>query len=358
MEESGANALLSAGSATPHRVPYRRYFWLLASAWTLVACGSLSWNIAQHRKEVLGLAAQTASALLEKDLLYREWSILHGGVYVPLSAEEQADPTMDHQHDVVTASGLKLTYLNPAVVSRQIFERQRKEMDIWGHLTSLDPIRPANRADPWEQTALRSFVNGAREFSGIETREDKLYFRMMRPLYLVPACMQCHEEQGRTPGALRGGLSVTAALERFATPGENTRLALAHGGLWLVGLLGLTAGARSVRRHDEARERSEMERERLIVELQKSLANVKTLTGLIPICASCKKIRDDKGYWTRLEEYLQTHSQAEFSHSLCVDCLRKLYPDISGEIEARLAKEQLARSGETGSTAEPHSHSL
>ena len=63
-------------------------------------------------------------------------------------------------------------------------------------------------------------------------------------------------------------------------------------------------------------------------ELQDALAKVKTLSGFLPICVNCKKIRDDKGYWTQVEEYLHTHSEVEFSHGLCPDCLKKLYPQM------------------------------
>jgi PAS domain S-box-containing protein len=73
------------------------------------------------------------------------------------------------------------------------------------------------------------------------------------------------------------------------------------------------------------RRRSAAEREQMIEELQASLANVKTLRGLIPICASCKKIRDDKGYWSQVEVYVRDHSEAEFSHGICPDCMKKLY---------------------------------
>ncbi|NCA83393.1 MAG: hypothetical protein EOM72_11730 [Opitutae bacterium] len=62
--------------------------------------------------------------------------------------------------------------------------------------------------------------------------------------------------------------------------------------------------------------------------LQEALANVKVLRGLLPICASCKKIRDDKGYWNQLEGYIQENSDAEFSHGLCPDCVQTLYPDL------------------------------
>ena len=70
---------------------------------------------------------------------------------------------------------------------------------------------------------------------------------------------------------------------------------------------------------------AEQERERLIIELQEALAKVKTLSGMLPICASCKKIRDDKGYWQQIEAYISDHSEAEFSHGICPDCAEKIY---------------------------------
>ncbi|MEN6319297.1 MAG: hypothetical protein ABFD82_11150 [Syntrophaceae bacterium] len=69
------------------------------------------------------------------------------------------------------------------------------------------------------------------------------------------------------------------------------------------------------------------ERKKLIMELQDSIAAIKTLRGLLPICASCKKVRDDKGYWSQIESYITEHSEAEFSHGLCPDCMEKLYPE-------------------------------
>ncbi len=69
------------------------------------------------------------------------------------------------------------------------------------------------------------------------------------------------------------------------------------------------------------------ERKKLIIEIQDSIATVKILRGLLPICCSCKKVRDDKGYWSQIENYITEHSEAEFSHGLCPDCLEKLYPE-------------------------------
>ena len=70
------------------------------------------------------------------------------------------------------------------------------------------------------------------------------------------------------------------------------------------------------------------EKEAIIAELKEAVDRVHTLSGLLPICSSCKNIRDDKGYWNQIEAYIQAHSKAEFTHSICPDCAKKLYPGI------------------------------
>ena len=76
------------------------------------------------------------------------------------------------------------------------------------------------------------------------------------------------------------------------------------------------------------KKQADQEREALIDELKDALDNIKTLKGLLPICANCKKIRDDKGYWNQIESYIQAHSIDEFSHGICPDCKKELYPDF------------------------------
>ncbi len=83
------------------------------------------------------------------------------------------------------------------------------------------------------------------------------------------------------------------------------------------------------------RRRTEHEKERLLVDLQAALANVKRLQGLLPICASCKKIRDDRGYWHQVEQYVQDHAEVEFSHDICPECMARLYPDLAQKDEPR-----------------------
>jgi hypothetical protein len=98
-------------------------------------------------------------------------------------------------------------------------------------------------------------------------------------------------------------------------------------GLWYLNRE-VAKKTRSLREEIKDHKKAEKEKEKLIVELRKAVYEVKTLGGLLPICASCKRIRDDKGYWNQLESYIRQHSNAEFSHSVCPDCAKELYPEL------------------------------
>lgn len=92
-----------------------------------------------------------------------------------------------------------------------------------------------------------------------------------------------------------------------------------------VELLARVTSALNLKREMDARKSRERE-------LEQALSEVKVLRGFIPICASCKKIRDDKGYWQQIETYIQERSEALFSHGICKDCMKKLYPDLPDEM--------------------------
>ena len=90
----------------------------------------------------------------------------------------------------------------------------------------------------------------------------------------------------------------------------------------------LIAANRELQMEISERKKIETEREKLISDLKGALHEVKKLSGMLPICANCKKIRDDRGYWNQIEAYISTHSEAEFSHGICPECAKKLYPDL------------------------------
>lgn len=88
--------------------------------------------------------------------------------------------------------------------------------------------------------------------------------------------------------------------------------------VWITAILGVQ------------RNKAEHQRNMVLLEREKALQEVRILRGFLPICASCKKIRDDTGYWTQIEGYIKDHSEAEFTHSICPDCAKRLYPDFYG----------------------------
>jgi PAS domain S-box-containing protein len=93
----------------------------------------------------------------------------------------------------------------------------------------------------------------------------------------------------------------------------------------IIGILGINKDITGIKLLQE-------EREKLIKDLQNALGRIKLVSGLLPICTSCKKIRDDKGYWNKLESYMERHSSVEFSHSVCPECLKKAHPSIYDKI--------------------------
>ncbi len=94
-----------------------------------------------------------------------------------------------------------------------------------------------------------------------------------------------------------------------------------------IRMLGAHTDLTSQKNAEAALEKKSAELEKANKKLQKALKEVKKLSGLLPICASCKKIRDDKGYWNQIESYIHKHSEAEFSHGICPECMDKMYGD-------------------------------
>ena len=119
----------------------------------------------------------------------------------------------------------------------------------------------------------------------------------------------------------------------LSTP-NSPDVALEVSGTRLTNRAGLQTGRILLVRDVTERRRAEKEREKLIADLQDAVASIRSLSGLLPICASCKKIRDDKGYWHQVEKYMQDHAEVEFSHGLCPDCMERLYPDPAAPLSS------------------------
>lgn len=224
------------------RIPVKLYGLMLIGVWTLVTVGSLGWNLLQDRQEALRIARHIALTNYERDALYRRWGAAHGGVYVAVTPGTPPTPYLAHlpERDITTPSGRRLTLLNPAYMTRQVYELAQKSGLPQGHLTSLKPIRPQNAPDPWERQALEEFEQGKAEVSAVVPINGEPVMRLMRPFYTEASCLKCHAEQGYKVGDIRGGISVAVPMNPImANIWHTWSLILGHLALWLVGVAGI-----------------------------------------------------------------------------------------------------------------------
>ncbi len=225
-----------------------RFLWTAVALWTLSVAAVLLWNLHNQQRKTLEIALQHARAAFEKDLIYRRWVAMSGGVYVPASEHTPPNPYMSDapERDVLTPSGRLLTLINPVYMTRQVHELGLRHSGLHGHVTSLKPIRPENKADPWEARALLAFEQGAPEVSSVELLDGEEHLRLMRPLKTEHACLKCHAEQGYTEGDVRGGISTSIAMAplRVIAHRQSLTMGLGIGLLWLAGVGGIVWGGR------------------------------------------------------------------------------------------------------------------
>jgi PAS domain S-box-containing protein len=129
--------------------------------------------------------------------------------------------------------------------------------------------------------------------------------------------------------ALREGVVVDWTSNNYLLPKTGPRTPIDFTASSIRNEHGVVTGIVLVFRDISPRKQAEEERENLIQELQSACAKVKTLSGLLPICSGCKKIRDSTGSWQEVEAFIVAHTDTTFSHSCCPDCVKKLYPDLS-----------------------------
>jgi len=196
-------------------VTLRGHLLTLCILWTVLVGSVLLWSLLRRMHEAKDAARIQARASFQKDLVYRRWAAGHGGLYVPVTEKTPPSPYLKHipERDITTPSGIPLTLMNPAYMTRQVHKMGAEQYGLRGHITSLNPINPDNGPNQWEIKALNAFERGAKEFSSVERLEDGSYMRLMHPLVTQQACLKCHAEQGYKLGDLRGGISVSVPQE-------------------------------------------------------------------------------------------------------------------------------------------------
>ena len=190
---------------------------------------------------------------LEKDLLYRRWAARQGGVYVPESSWTPPNPHLSHipERDITTPSGRRLTLMNPAYMTRQVFD-QAKEFDgPRGHITSLTPLWQGNLPDRWERQALGAFSRGQKEITGYADIDGKPFFRLIQVLSVEGTCLKCHTHQGYKTGDIIGGLSVAIPMTNILASRQEEQHGIwtFHALFWVLGMAMIGAGGRRIH-HD------------------------------------------------------------------------------------------------------------
>ncbi len=211
-------------------------FTLILLVWTLVACLSAYSNHSQLKQNFHALARERGQSLFDLMEVTREWNARHGGIYAPVSSQNQPNPFLDVPKRDLKADGLDLTMVNPAYMTRQISELAQLRGGIAFHITSRKPIRPANAPDEWESMALKAFETDRTPFLEQVGSGESAQFRFMAPLIVKESCLNCHAAQAYKLGDVRGGISVTmpAAATLTAIEKETLRMLVQHGAAYVV----------------------------------------------------------------------------------------------------------------------------
>ena len=227
----------------------------------------------EHMDDALGQARSAVRTALARDLNGRRWASDMGGLYVKVTDKVRPNPYLDvPDRDVVTRDGVALTLINPAYMTRMIHDIASDADDYPVHITSLDPIRPGNRADPWEARVLGTLRKKGDEFCEVVQRNGRSELRCMQAMITEARCLKCHARQGYKVGDIRGGLSVSVPLDRIGG-GESEHMAnMARRSAMIggVGELMLCLALALLLMHERSRNRAEDRQKRVEARLRES----------------------------------------------------------------------------------------
>ncbi len=246
---------------------------------------SAFWNLHNSEEQIMNLAYTEARANLNKDISFRRWATLHGGVYVPITDTQQSVPWLSHVpgRDVQTTDGRQLTLLNPASMLRQIMDFYAADYGVRGRIIGLRQLNPGNAPDDWERVQLERFTRGeATEVWAVNEVGGKPHLRFLRAMFMEPGCDKCHGILGYKTGDMRGATGLNLPLAPYLAQMAAARagLAFTHVAIWLIGLAGIFwgnwLGANWARERDRAHQELERHRDQLeaqVAERTVALAN-------------------------------------------------------------------------------------
>lgn len=210
------------------------------AVWFILIFLSLYWNLTKSQENQFQTALQAARSFYAQVEITRDWNSEHGGVYVPITKKTPPNQDLDEElRNIPVNKEITLTKVNPAYMTRQLSELATATHNVRFHLTSLNPIRPANKPTPREEQALAMFEQGKQEVGEFVQSGNSRNFFYMAPLTTTDSCLPCHQQQGYKEGDVRGGISVTLPF----TPDSTTRgIIISHLLMAILGAAGILIG--------------------------------------------------------------------------------------------------------------------
>ncbi len=211
----------------------KKYRFIASAIWVCTVLLSFLWNQTDDIREKNAMALETAKAFFSHIVALHSWNTGHGGVFVFTDEKTPLNPYLpEAQQCIVANDGRQLTRVNAAYMLRQLSDIAAQQGKVQFHLTSRNPIRPANKAQPWEEEWLKDFEKGISERSAFVKTPEGEVFRYMAPLRVTVACLSCHDSY--SPGEIRGGISVSMPFHYRKT---FWALLISHIGAAIMGLL-------------------------------------------------------------------------------------------------------------------------
>lgn len=277
----------------------RKLIWLgvLALAvWTVFVWFLYRDTMANNRVSIHEMAVVEARVTFEKDRTYRRWASRLGGLYVPVGELVQPNPYLTVKNrDVTTTDGTRMTLINPAYMTRMVYEIMSEEAGLQAHITSLNPINPVNIPDEWERKALEKFENGEMESHEYFVRNGEPVLYFMRAMVTEEHCLRCHEEQGYTVGSVRGGISVAVPLKQYDTAisAFESEAVRRYGLIWTSGFGFIGFGFMTLLREERSRRKAERDQQEAAERLAESQEFLKSLYDNSPMGIFVLDVRPD-----------------------------------------------------------------
>ncbi len=315
---------LSAAAVRQHR---RMYVGSLVLAVAALAV-SLVFALRAVDQEQRELARAVAETYVAETVALRSWVSAQGGVFAPESESVPPNPHLPSATRTrVTSDGERLTLLNPAYLTRIVGEETERVAGTRIRLTANAPLRAENAPDAWEADALAR-LSGHEPVWGLVQSDGGEVFRYLAPLEAEPSCLRsCHSESEVQAGGVLGAITVGYDFAPFREAIQRQRRLATAGHLALLLLaVGLLTGLSRALRGS-------------LVRLARAGERIADLERLLPICATCKRVRVDgengaqapTPRWVQIEDYVHLSvDAATFSHGVCPHCVGELEESASG----------------------------